>query len=1059
MTHKAALVFLLAVWFCAWSSATRAADSSAVQFNRDIRPILTDYCFHCHGPDSQTRKKGLRLDREDGLYGKTEAGVVITRGKPADSELYTRIISDDEDEVMPPKKSKKKLTAAEKDVVKRWIEQGAPWQPHWSLVAPTRPELPAVKNAAWVRNPIDRFVLAKLEAANLPPAPEADKRTLARRAAFDIIGLPPDPKDVDAFLADSSPDAYEKFIDRLFASPHYGEHRARYWLDAARYADTHGLHFDNYREMWPYRDWVIAAFNRNMPFDQFSIEQIAGDLLPDRTLDDQVASGFVRCGMTTNEGGTIPEENLVMYARDRTETAARVWLGLTMNCCVCHDHKFDPITQRDFYSMSAFFNNNTMDALDGNIKDTPPAVIVPKPEDREKFLALTHDRAGLTKQLESRRAIARPDFDRWLPDAKPETIAAALPSTGMRLHAALSEGEGKAISCDIDGQSRQIALSETAQWQTGHVAPKALQAEKFAPAEFTDAGDFDGDQSFTCSVWAKLPAANVSGAIVARMDDSNNYRGWDLWVEGNRVGTHIIQHWEDDALKVVSDKTIDLTKWHHFAISYNGSHKAAGVRIYVDGVLQQNRVLNDRLKGTIRAKVPLKIGQRSNSSLINGLLTQDLRLYERGLTNVEVKQLATSTRLSSLLAKVAGKRTDAENKELYDWFMINLDTPTIELTKKASDVDAQLDQIKSRGAETLVMQEKSTAPSAFVLYRGEYDKRRDPVTGGTPAVLPALPPGAPKSRLGLAQWLFSPGHPLTARVTVNRFWQEVFGTGIVKTSDDFGVTGEAPSHPELLDWLAVDFRENNWDVRRTLKLIVTSAAYRQAATATPEKLERDPANRLVSRGPRFRMDAEMVRDTALASSGLMVEKIGGPSVRPYQPDGVWEAVAMPESNTRNYKRDTGESLYRRSMYTFWKRAAPPASMDVFNAPSREYCTVRRERTDTPLQALATMNDIQFVEAARHLAQLALEQGGDAFDSRLNFITQRLISRPFKDPECQVARSALADLMQHYKEHPEEAKQLLTVGESKRDESLDPATHAAWTMLTNQLMNLDETLNK
>ena len=1032
----------------------------AVRFNRDIRPILSENCFACHGPDPAARKEGLRLDREEGLFGERKGGKAVIKGDPKSSILYQRVNSDDEDEVMPPPKSHKQpLKPEQRELIRKWIEQGAPWESHWSFIAPVRSPLPAVKNAAWVKNPIDAFVLAKLEEKGLKPAPEADRRSLIRRLSFDLVGLPPSPEQVEAFVNNKSADAYEKVVDRMLATPQYGEHRARYWLDAARYADTHGLHFDNYREMWPYREWVINAFNANMRFDQFTIEQLAGDLLPKRTLQQQVASGFNRCNETTNEGGTILEENIVFYTRDRTETTGRVWLGLTVNCAVCHDHKFDPITQRDFYSMSAFFNNSTMGALDGNIKDTPPVVTVPAKEDRARFEKLAADLSAMGKQIADRRQAAHPQFDQWLATANAETLKVATPTAELKLLAPLAEGEGKTTRVTVEGKERDVTLGAGVKWQAGHVAGKAVQNSQNAIAELADAGDFDRQQPFTCAVWAKLPGKGITGAVVARMTEADNYRGWDLWIQNDMVGSHIVHRWPEDALKVISEKPLDTSKWHHLCITYDGSAKAAGVKIYVDGELQKPRAPEaDALKGTIRTTVPFKIGQRNTSGQIKGVTVEDLRLYGRALTLLEVQQLAKNNRLGSILAKAAEKRTEPEKKDLYEWWIAANDQPFKDLMTRQGALEQEDAAIKARGAATLGMQEKPEPAKAFVLFRGEYDKRRDPVTAATPGSLPPFPADAPHNRLGFARWLLQPENPLTARVTVNRFWQELFGTGIVKTSEDFGIMGESPSHPELLDYLAVDF-QSDWDIKRLFKTMVMSSAYRQAATLTPEKIEKDPANRLLSRGPRFRLDGEVVRDNALAVSGLLVQKIGGPSVKPYQPPGVWDAVAMPESNTRIYKQDTGESLYRRSMYTFWKRAAPPPSMEILNAPTRETCTVRRELTDTPLQALVTMNDPQFVEAARALAQNALKAGGTTFDGRLDFIAQRLLSRPMRPDEVNVIKAALDDQLAYYKSHAPDAKKLLEVGESKRDPSLDAAEHAAWTMLVNQMMNMDEVLNK
>jgi hypothetical protein len=543
------------------------------------------------------------------------------------------------------------------------------------------------------------------------------------------------------------------------------------------------------------------------------------------------------------------------------------------------------------------------------------------------------------------------------------------------------------------------------------------------------------------------------------MDDQHDFRGWDLWVQNGRVGAHIINKWPQDALKVVSKSPVKAGQWAHVFVTYDGSGRAEGVRVYVNGVSQETEFEANALKSTIRTTVPLKVGQRNTTSPLDGLDLQDVRLYGRTLKPAEVEQLAKATRACWLAEKPAAARTAAEKNELFDWWLVGLDEGFKATAGRLGELQREETAIRSRGTVAHVMQEKPGEATAYVLYRGEYDKRRDPVKADTPKALPPMPADLPRNRLGLARWLVRPEHPLTARVTVNRFWQEVFGTGLVRTAGDFGVTGELPSHPELLDWLAVEFRESGWDVKKFFKLIVTSAAYRQSAAVTAEKREKDPQDRLLSRGPHYRMDGEMVRDYALAASGMLVRKVGGPSVRPYQPEGVWEAVAMIGSNTRDYKRDTGDALYRRSMYTLWKRAAPPASMDILNAPSRETCTVRRERTDTPLQALVTLNDPQFVEAARHLAQSALKNGGATPEARIDFLARRLLSRPFRAEEAKAVRASLDELTDFYKGHAEDAKKLLAVGESKADATLDAGTLAAWTMLANELMNLDEVLNK
>ena len=1033
----------------------KAADPPKLEYNRDIRPILSEHCFACHGPDSAARKASLRLDR---LKDAQELEAIVP-GNPEASGLVERVNSTNVKEVMPPPATKKTLTAEQKAILTRWIAAGAEYQPHWSLIAPKKAEPPAVKNGEWVRNPIDRFVLASLEAKELQPAPEADRRTIARRLSLDLNGLPPTPEEVEAFVKDESPDAYERYVDHLLASPKWGEHRGRYWLDAARYADTHGIHFDNYREVWSYRDWVINAFNKNIPFDQFTIEQLAGDLLPNRTLEQQVASGFNRCNMTTNEGGVIAEEYLVMYTRDRTETTSQVFLGLTAGCAVCHDHKFDPISQREFYELSAFFNNTTQGAMDGNIKDTPPVLVVPSPEDRPRWEALTKDVELTKNEIEARREALKTEIAQSRLPLNPDEVAKSILNDGLKIHAGFNEGDGKTAQFTIDGKARPVELGPNASWIPGNLMGKAVEVKPDAVIEIADIGDFEKDQAFSYGAWVKLADSSSFGAIFSRMDESNGYRGWDLWVEGGKVGAHLVNKWPESGLKVLAKKPIKEGEWHHVFVTYEGKGKAIGLKVYIDGKVQETYVESNNLKGTIKTTVPFSLAKRSAGARLNHLGLADLRIYGRSLSANEVESLAENPMLVALASKPAGSLNANETADLADWWLIHRDEPYKAILAKQAAIEAERDAIKARGTVASVMQERPIMPEAFVLARGDYDKRKEAVKPSTPAALPPMAADLPRNRLGLAKWLLAPEQPLTTRVTVNRFWQELFGNGIARTTGDFGITGDTPSHPELLDWLAVDFRESGWDIKRFYKQVVMSATYRQSSRTTPEKLEKDRDNRLLSRGPRFRMDAEMVRDYALAASGMLSPKIGGPSVKPYQPEGVWEAVAMDVSNTRIYQPDHGESLYRRSMYTFWKRAAPPASMDIFNAPSREVCTVRRERTNTPLQALVTLNDPQFIEAARHLATLALKQGGDTNESKIDFIARRLVARPFSADEQTIVQGSLAELLGFYQGHASDAKEVIQVGESKADPAIDPALLAAWTMLTNELMNLDEVLNK
>ncbi|MCU0704045.1 MAG: DUF1553 domain-containing protein [Fimbriiglobus sp.] len=1046
-------------------------DNGKLQYNRDVRPILAENCFACHGPDSASRKAKLRLDQRDAAI-ESEAFVP---GKPDESEFVKRLfLKDDDDKRMPPPKSHKDLTAAQKATLKRWIAEGAEYEAHWSFIAPTKPAVPTFAGdamaTAFIKTPIDAFVYAEIKKRGLEPAPEADRRTLARRLSLDLTGLPPDPTEVEAFVADKASDAYEKYVDKLMAKPQWGEHRGRYWLDYARYADTHGIHFDNYRENWAYRDYVIRALNANVPFDRFTVEQLAGDLLPNATMDQKVATGFNRSHITTNEGGAINEEYLVLYTRDRTETASAVFMGLTTGCAVCHDHKFDPITMRDFYSMAAFFNNTTQNAMDGNIKDTPPNLFVPAPEDREKYLTWEKRKNEIAAKVDERKKAARRDFDQWLAGLKPTDVQA--PTEGLVVQGEFAEGKGDKFTLKVNGKDVELSRPKEADWRTGPLGNeqkvlgvKGGNSPNFPP----EVGDIDAAKPYTAAAWVQIPNRGQMGAVFSKMDEKDNYRGWDLWLENDKFAAHLIGQWPADAIKITTKNNFNPNNWYHVAVTWDGGQKAGGLKLYVNGEFQPVDVFANNANvnpnahqtkvpaGDTRTKAPFAIGRRTPASPLRAVGVSDLRLYDRALEAGQVAELAAVNRIRAVLAKPADKRQPKDTDELFTWWLGTKDPASKELTEALTAVKAEEVGFRTRGTTAPISVEKATPPEAFILKRGEYDQRGEKVSADTPLSLPRMAKELPRNRLGFAQWLLNKEHPLTARVTVNRFWQELYGQGLVRTTGDFGISGELPSHPALLDWMAEEF-ESHWDVKRFFKLLVTSGTYRQAAVTTKEKLEKDPNNIYLSRGPRFRMDAEMIRDYALAASGLLVPKIGGPSVKPYQPEGVWEAVAMPESNTRFYKRDAGENLYRRSMYTFWKRAAPPAAMEVLNAPNRETCTVRRERTNTPLQALLTLNDVQYVEAARVLAEKAIGAAAGE-DQRIDFIAQRLLARPFTEKELPVVKGSLAELGKVFAAKPEEAKKLLTVGDHKSDPKLKAEELAAWTMLCNQLMNLDEVLNK
>ena len=823
------------------SAGSLFGGEAPIAFNRDIRPILADTCFHCHGPDPGSRKAGLRLDREDGFFGDRKEGPVVIKGQPEKSPLYRRLITHEEDDVMPPRKEHKDLRPEQIAMVKNWIQQGAPWQPHWSFIKPERPVLPAVKNETWVRNPLDRFVLAKLEANGLSPAPEADRYTLARRVSLDLTGLPPEPALLEAFVKDNSPEAYDKLVDQLLRSDHYGEHRGRYWLDAARYADTHGLHFDNYREMWPYRDWVVNAFNRNERFDQFTLEQIAGDLLPHPTESQLIATGFQRCNMTTNEGGTIDEENLAIYAADRVQTMGWVFMGLTTNCCQCHDHKFDPITAKDYYSLAAFFRNTTQAAKDGNIKDTAPNLVVPNSADRPRWEALPQELTATNAERQTRKSQARPEFQKWLASASPEDPEKDLPKNGLIAHVPLNEGAGSEVNAVCGAPMKFKAIGEVAWQPNGKLGPAPVMRAG-GTFEIGDVGNFERNQPFSYGAWVKAGKAGVYGSILARMDQKDNYKGWDLFQSDRAFAVHLVDKWPDVALKVETrNGVVKAGQWQHVFVTYDGSGKAGGVKIYVDGVDEKLKVDNNTLQPTssIHTATPTRIGQRSQTQVFEGGSVQDARLYTRRLSLAEINRIAAVGPLRAILAAASDKRTPQQREALYGYYLSSHDDKYMELDKRYTALDTEQTAIRDRSPSTHIQQERmDSKATAFILMRGQYDRKGEQVEAAPPAFLNPLPEGAPHNRLGLGQWLIDPNNPLTTRVTVNRFWQEVFGVGLVRTTEDFGIMGAPPTHPELLEWLAVEFRETGWDVKKFFKMLVTSATYRQAALVTPEKLEK-----------------------------------------------------------------------------------------------------------------------------------------------------------------------------------------------------------------------------
>jgi hypothetical protein len=1031
----------------AWLSFLPTSLPAAVDFARDIQPILSENCYHCHGPDEKTRKAGLRLDTKEGAFRQRKGRALIVPGKSDKSELIQRVASADPEEVMPPVDSNRKLTAKQIDLLKKWVDEGAVWGQHWAFVPPKRPALPAVKKADWARNDIDCFILARLEREGLTPSPETSREAWLRRVTLDLTGLPPTLAEIDAFLADNGADAHEKVVDRLLASPRYGERLATDWLDVARFADTHGYQMDRARAVWPYRDWVIRAFNRNQPFDQFITWQLAGDLLPNATKEQRLATAFNRLHMQNEEGGIVEEEFRVAYVVDRVNTFSTAFLGMTTECSRCHDHKFDPLTMKDFYQLFAFFQNIDESGQTSYFTAAMPVptLLLSTEEQDRKLAELAAKIAGKEKALTAEREKARPAFEKWL-SARPANQPRDLPGelSIPDLVAAYAFDEFK------DNRSPNAADPKTP--AQGHEAPKLVPGKVGQAVElngengftFPGVGHFTRVDPFTLGLWLQTPTHAARAVVVhhsmAPIDAGS--RGYELLLEKGRVAFALHHMWPGNSLKVVTKAAIPVNTWTHVAVTYDGSSHAAGVRVYLDGKPAELVVIRDDLTKDITypSEPNLALGHRFRDAGFKGGKVDEFRVYNRALSGVEVAHLAGGKDL-----------TQASRADLFDYFTGALHEPTRNAAEELRKARADHNRFINPIPEIMVMEEMKEPRPAFVLKRGAYDAPGQRVSADTPGVLPPFPPGQPRNRLGLARWLTNPDHPLTARVTVNRVWQMMFGMGLVETSDNFGSTGIPPTHPDLLDYLARDFTINGWDLKRMLKRIALSATYRQSARVTPELLVKDPYNHLLGRAPARRLTAEMLRDQALFASGLLVEKLGGPSVYPYQPEGIWdEAMGRP-----HYPRSKGEDLYRRGLYTYWKRTAPPPVMLTFDAADRSLCTARRQATSTPLQALALLNDTQMVEAARFLGQRILKEGGPERNAQVAWAFRTVIGRRPTARETAILAQLWAEQREVYGKDDRAAEKLLATGDTRSDPKLDRAELAAVTVLGLAILNHDE----
>ncbi|MCA9139370.1 MAG: PSD1 domain-containing protein [Planctomycetales bacterium] len=1011
--------------------APRCAAEGAISFAQDVRPVLSEHCFACHGPDEEKREADLRLDDSESAV---QSGAIVPGDVDA-SELWRRITSDDPDTVMPPPSFNKPIDQSQRSILESWIKSGGEYQQHWSFVAPSRPTIPSNKR----RHPIDAFIQEKLDEAGLDLSPRADRRTLIRRVTMDLTGLPPTPQEINAFLNDSREDAYERLVDGLFNRVTYGEHMARYWLDLARYADTHGLHLDNERSMWPYRDWVVRAFNQNIHFDDFTRWQLAGDLLNDPTRDQMIASGFNRCNVSTSEGGSIDKEWIFRYAVDRTTTMAEVWMGLTAGCAVCHDHKFDPISTHDYYSLYAFFHSAADPAMDGNQVDTPPVLKLYTEIQQRDIDRLAEELGTVKAAIEQKLdAFEYQDPATQEPRPDPEIVTTLWFEDGFPEGAKIetSGGPTKFVTRD-DGQvfSGERAITRTA---------KGVEQDFYS----SGATPLDIPANGKVFVHCFLSVDDTPETIMIQFH-SGQWKHRAVWGKQEKIPFGEIK----TASKRHLGQLPDAGRWVRLEVDAKSIGLTPGTKVsgfaftqFGGTVTWDQMGIESTINKTTDPAWSWQAWKDKFGGKNNGTLPNDLRKLVR--------------------AKQPTDWTAQEYEQVWQHWRRNIyagiDDLLGDLSNQQSRIEREIAEIEKEVPLTFVMADLPTPRESFVMVRGQYDNPGDQVQRNVPSFLPPLPhreQGAIYNRLDLANWLVSGQHPLTARVAVNRLWQQLFGTGIVRTSGDFGSQGDPPSHPELLDFLAIDFVDHDWDMQYILKTILTSETYRQSSRATPRQIEIDPDNRLLSHSPRFRWDAEVLRDQSLLVSGLLVSQVGGKPVKTYQPPDIWEPVGFGSSNTRYYKRDSGDALYRRSLYSFLKRTAPPPFMSTFDAPNREQSCSVRQRSNSPMQALQLLNDVQHVEAARHFAARMLRNGGATQQERINWGWECVTGRQPTASEAEVVLKLLQSFLDRYRSDVDSAKQLIGYGESETIDTVDPTELAAYCMVANMMLNLDEVVSK
>lgn len=1031
------LLFYLICSTCLISPTALAQEN--LEFSAQIRPILADHCYACHGPDAATREGGFRLDDKASALAPADSGAIpIVAGDRDASEILKRIHADDENELMPPPAAKKPLTPEQIALLEQWIDSGAEWEEHWAFIPPQQPDLPLPQNADWIKNPIDHFVLQRLERQGLKPSLEASKTTLIRRVYLDLIGLPPTPNQVDAFLNDQEPRAYERLVDQLLESPSYGEHMATFWLDAARFADTNGYQNDFRRSMWLWRDWVIKAFNDNMPYDQFTIQQLAGDMLPNASIDQKIASGFNRNHRSNTEGGSINEEWLVENVVDRVETTATVFLGLTMGCARCHDHKYDPISQREFYEFfSYFYNVDEQGVYTERRGNAGPMVAVPTPELNTRLREANDKLRDAKTALEKKQQALQESQTNW--------------STQLSESARL-ETEGPEQVFRFPSSAKQPENKHSIHWDRWEIGALGKSASITDAADgFANLGpvfNFDAAKEFTLSAWVR---PTQFGAIISRMDEANAYRGFDVLIMPNgRINVHLIHQWPNNATKITTDTPIQKDRWTHVVVTNQAPGRAKDIQVYLNGRQVTCSTDSDSLAGSTLTEHPTWLGFRAKTARFVGLIGP-LNIWDTKFSLREVQQLFNQTLADRIQLTDLKEDYRKEIQQLYFY------SQTLDELNNVKALEQETDRLKRQFPTTMVMKELPEPRQAYVLNRGQYDRpdKDQPVSAGIPALFRSEQ--RPKNRLELARWLVDGQNPLTARVAVNHWWNRYFGIGLLETPENFGVQSPAPSHPLLLDWLATEFVRTGWDVKAMQRLIVTSATYRQSSMATSNDFDQDPKNRRLARGPRFRLPAESVRDNALFIGGLLKQRVGGPSIKPYQPKGLWAELAGGAGEPP-YQQATDDDLYRRSLYIYRKRTVPHPTMTTFDGVGRDVCAVSRDRTNTPLQALALMNDATYVEAARALATEAIQAESHHVE-RLKVAFRRATCRWPNSAELAVLESAYQKYQQRFQEDPQSAEAVLQVGHWRPPAPVSNVELAAYSMVCSVILNLDEVITK